>query len=177
MKRYGKLFIFLILAVFLLILATQPEIRAKSIITGNKPDTSLVNPKVDIKVNKEFDRNGNVIRYDSTYTYIYTYPNGTKETINIDSVFNSFRPYFFDKGMDLMQKPFIDFFESDSNFQQHFFDHDYFMNHFENEMFRFEEMIHEMDSLRNLYLKEMYPEIKLKNTPEPKSNSDINIEI
>ncbi|MGE0089679.1 MAG: hypothetical protein AB7S50_09435 [Bacteroidales bacterium] len=177
MKRYGKLFILLILAAFIVVLFTRSEIRAKSIISGNKPDTSLVNPKVDIKVNKEFDRNGNVIRYDSTYTYIYTYPNGNKETINIDSVFKSFKPYFFDKGIDLMQKPFIDFFESDSSFQQHFFDHDYFINQFENEMFRFEEMMREMDSLRNLYLKEIYPEIKLKNTPKPKSNPEETKEI
>ena len=36
-------------------------------------DTTVTNPKVDIKVNKEYDKNGNIIRYDSSYTYIYTY--------------------------------------------------------------------------------------------------------
>ena len=125
----------------------------------------------------KFDRNGNIIRYDSTYTYIYTYPNGNKETINIDSIFNSFRPYFFDRGIDLMQKPFIDFFDSDSSFQQHFFDHDYFMNQFEMDMFRFEEMIHEIDSLRNLYLKEKYPEMKQKTNPKPEKENVKSIEI
>lgn len=176
MKKYGKILIlFTLLA--LIVVFIKPEIRAKGLIKHNKPDTTLVNPKVDIKVNKEFDRNGNIIRYDSTYTYIYTYPNGNKETINIDSIFNSFRPYFFDRGIDLMQKPFIDFFDSDSSFQQHFFDHDYFMNQFEMDMFRFEEMIHEMDSLRNLYLKEKYPEMKQKTNPKPEKENVKSIEI
>ena len=29
-------------------------------------------PKANIKVNKEYDKNGNLIRYDSTYTYVFT---------------------------------------------------------------------------------------------------------
>ena len=45
-------------------------------------------------------------------------------------------------------------------YQRHFFDTDFFMQQFENEMFHFERMIHEMDSLRNLFLKETYPEVK-----------------
>ena len=30
------------------------------------------NPQVDIKVNKEYDDNGNLIRYDSAYTSFYS---------------------------------------------------------------------------------------------------------
>ncbi|OFX83275.1 MAG: hypothetical protein A2W99_12335 [Bacteroidetes bacterium GWF2_33_16] len=134
-------------------------------------DTTVTNPKVDIKVNKEYDKNGNIIRYDSSYTYIYTYPDGSLEMLNIDSIFNNFRPYFFNRGFDLMQKPFIDFFDVDSSFQKHFFDNDYFMQQFEQEMFHFEELMHEMDSLRNLYLKEMYPDLKQELTPGTKKTS------
>lgn len=135
------------------------------------PDTTLVNPKVDIKVNKEYDENGNVIRYDSSYTYIYTYPDGRTEPLNMDSIFNGFRPYFFNKGFDLMQKPFHQFFDIDSTFQQHFFDQDYFMQQFEKEIFRFEDMMREMDSLRNYYLKEIYTEMKQKMDSIPKTNT------
>ncbi len=38
-------------------------------------DTTLIlgnQPKEDIKVNKEYDENGYLIRYDSTYTYYYS---------------------------------------------------------------------------------------------------------
>jgi len=178
MKKYSlAISILLILGVVSIFAITKPE----SNFFDNKsnlfaPDTILVNPKVDIKVDKEYDKNGNIIRYDSTYRYVYTFPNGKLEILNMDSIFNNFRPYFFDNGFDLMQKPFNHFFEMDSSFQQHFFDNDYFMQQFEREMFRFEEMMHEMDSLRNQYLKEMYPEIKQKTKPLPnKTGNTIEI--
>jgi len=41
----------------------------------NTSDTTLISgnqPKEDIKVNKEYDKDGNLIRYDSTYTYYYS---------------------------------------------------------------------------------------------------------
>ena len=133
----------------------------------SEPDTN--------KVNKQYDEKGNIIRYDSSYTYIYTYPNGKSKEINIDSLYNSFKPYFFDKGFDMMHKPFNDFFEMDSTFQQHFFDEDYFMNQFEREMFRFDDLMREMDSLRNIFLKEIYPNIELEKEPADKTINTIEI--
>ena len=36
-------------------------------------DTAKVNtPKTDIRVNKEYDENGNLIKYDSSYSYFYS---------------------------------------------------------------------------------------------------------
>ncbi|MCB4234259.1 hypothetical protein LDL59_01710 [Kaistella anthropi] len=46
-------------------------------------------PIEDIKVNKEYDENGNLIRYDSTYTYYYSNIEG--DEIAADSIFNNFR--------------------------------------------------------------------------------------
>lgn len=136
-------------------------------------DTIQTNPKIDIKVNKEYDDNGNIIRYDSSYTYIYTYPNGNTEELNIDSIFNRFRPYFFDHGFDVIHDPFKSFFDKDTFYQRHFFDDDFFMNQFENEMFQFKKMMQEMDSLRNRFLKEMYPEY----IDEPAKQTKERIEI
>jgi hypothetical protein len=177
MKKYSLVIvIILVLAAVSIYAITKSENRIfERKANPDGPDTALVNPKVDIKVNKEYDKNGNIIRYDSTYRYIYTYPDGKSEILNMDSVFNNFRPYFFDKGFDLMQKPFHHFFEMDSSFQQHFFDNDYFMQQFEREMFQFEEMMHEMDSLRNFYLKERYPEIKQKKPATNKTGNKIEI--
>ncbi|OFX22001.1 MAG: hypothetical protein A2041_12300 [Bacteroidetes bacterium GWA2_31_9b] len=139
-------------------------------------DTTISNPKVDVKVNKQYDENGNIIRYDSSYTYIYTYPDGRSEYLNMDSVYDQFKPYFFDRGFDMMQRPFNDFFELDSNMNHQFFDEDYFMKQFEQEMFRFDDLMHEMDSLRNLFLKEMYPNIEIEKKPvNIKSNDPIEI--
>lgn len=148
--------------------------------TKNQPDiekdTIFTNPKIDIKVNKEFDDNGNVIRYDSSYSYIYTYPNGNTEELNMDSIFNSFKPFFFDRGFDIIHNPFNNFFDEDTFYQHHFFDDDFFMNQFENEMFHFEEMMHKMDSLRNLFLKEMYPDFE-EEPVKPRKEKIKGIEI
>ncbi|MFP4025279.1 MAG: hypothetical protein ACLFVR_12210 [Thiohalospira sp.] len=140
-------------------------------------DTLKTNPKIDIKVNKEFDDDGNIIRYDSTYSYIYTYPNGKQESINIDSLFQSFQPYFFNRSFDLMQDPFKHFFERDSFYERHFFDHDYFMQQFEQERFKFEEMMKRMDSLRNEFLKDNFPEIQQNKTKPTKKKSSKTYEI
>lgn len=123
-------------------------------------DTVKTNPQIDIKVEKEYDDEGNIIRYDSSYTYIYTYPDGSTEKLNMDSIFQNFEPYFFNHGFDIMHDPFRDFFQKDTLYQHRFFEDDFFMQQFENNMFKFEEMMREMDSLRNQFLRDMYPDFE-----------------
>ncbi len=60
---------------------------------SNKLDTiNKIEPKTNIKVNKEYDENGNLIRYDSTYSYYYSNIEG--DSLLRDSVFNKFRTFF-----------------------------------------------------------------------------------
>lgn len=65
-------------------------------ITGQKkgdPAKSDKNqPKVDIKVNKQVDKNGNITQYDSTYTWAWS---GNGEIpADIDSIFKSMQSNF-----------------------------------------------------------------------------------
>lgn len=173
MNKKKFLFITLILIAFTAMLSfsvnhfysTNPEV------INEREDTVKNNPKIDIKVEKEYDENGNIIRYDSSYTYIYTHPNGNSEELNMDSIFESFRPYFFDRGFDIMHDPFNRFFDKDTFYQRHFFDDDFFMQQFENEMFRFEEMMQKMDSLRNRFLREQYPDYEQLDEPVKKKKT------
>lgn len=71
------------------------------------------NPKIEIKVNKEKDDKGNVIRFDSTYSYSWHGENMNQESM--DSIFNEFK----------MNGHFKEFFENDL-FGSDFFDHDFF---------------------------------------------------
>lgn len=64
-------------------------------------------PKTDFKVNKTFDENGNLVRYDSVYTYSYSSSNISKA--EFDSIVNTFRT-----------NPFFDDFFSVSPFYNHF---------------------------------------------------------
>ena len=63
-KCFSVLF-FLFLSILSVQLAAQVD-------TGNKSKEKKNNPDVNIKVNKELDNNGNVIRYDSTYTWSWS---------------------------------------------------------------------------------------------------------
>ena len=145
-----------------------PVFKTSERLTVNPDDTIKNNPQIDIKVNKEYDENGNVIRYDSSYTYIYRNTEGDLEQLNMDSLFNSFRPYFSDNTFDIMRSPFERFFDEDTLYQQHFFEPDFFMQQFDNQMFRFEDMMKEMDSLRNMFLKDLYPEMEQYKNTKPK---------
>ncbi|MBU0765545.1 MAG: hypothetical protein KJ607_11985 [Bacteroidetes bacterium] len=117
-------------------------------------------PKVDIKVNKEYDKNGNIIRYDSSYTAWYNFRGGDVPS-GFDSLFFPM-PYMpeFDPGMN----PF-DHFMTDPFFADDFFNHDFFrdeemdefyndphirenfLNSFEKRMEKMNRMFREMDSL------------------------------
>ena len=51
-----------------------------------------IQPKTDIKVNKEYDEKGNLIRYDSSYSYYYS--NIENDSLLGDSIFSDFQNYF-----------------------------------------------------------------------------------
>jgi len=51
-------------------------------------------PKVDIKVNKKRDQNGNIIAYDSTYTSTWSNDINGFSTENMDSIFKSMQSQF-----------------------------------------------------------------------------------
>jgi hypothetical protein len=52
---------------------------------------SLYKPKFKANVNRKYDKNGNLIQFDSTYTYSYS---GPAHIMSGDSLFRQFRSYF-----------------------------------------------------------------------------------
>ena len=59
-------------------------------------------PKENIRVNKEFDKNGNVIKYDSAYSYYYS--NIKNNPVVADSIFNKFRNHLGITRTDIAKK-------------------------------------------------------------------------
>ena len=98
-------------------------------------------PKANIKVNKEYDKNGNLIRYDSTYTYVFT---GTDSLIK-DSFLKEFEERFdsfFPSSPSLL---FNDFFVNDSS-----------MIRYNQYMKKLDKLYREIDSVRHQYFYEQY---------------------
>ena len=106
-------------------------------------------PKTNIRVNKEYDKNGNLIRYDSTYSYFYS------NTINNDSIRDSIYENFknhFNRNYFFSNEPFFDnLFFQDSLLKYDFYKKDFFYDRFRQNMGRMDRLFREMDSLKNNY--------------------------
>lgn len=115
-------------------------------------------PKVDIKVNKKYDDYGNLIQYDSTYSYVYSSPDMSSN--DFDSIIGNFKPFFYNNIPDVFGNSFDDFFNSGTFSNEDFFKNDFFENQLLNHSKMMEEMISKMDSIRNEYLNQQYPRNK-----------------
>ncbi len=115
----------------------------------------LVKPQTDYKVNKEYDENGNLIGYDSTYTYYYS--NIDKDALKKDSIFKEFNKHFMDIN-PFENNPFlINPLQQDSMLEEDFFKEDFFRNSFEKNQAAMIKMLDRMDSLKNEFFLQEYP--------------------
>jgi hypothetical protein len=112
------------------------------------------NPQTSVKVDKKYDDKGNLIRYDSSYSYYYS---NVKDDENLsDSIFNSFRNalgniYFFSR-----DPYFNDLFFEDSLLKYDFYRKDFFLNRFQNNMRRMDNLFLGMDSLKNSFFSKQF---------------------
>ena len=120
-------------------------------------DSLLVNkPQTKIIVNKEYDDSGNLVKFDSSYSYFYS--NMERDSTFADSSFSLFQEKFFNSFPN-HQKPFInDMFFEDSLLSYDFYKDDFFSNRFRFNRQRFDKLFEEMDSLKNkFYNKQSQP--------------------
>ena len=142
----------------------------------NKSDTVSYskpgNPKIHYNVHKVFDKNGNLIRYDSTYSW--SYHHGTQgRSIDVDSVMKKFMPYFSQNfpnaDMKSMRQHFMGM--PDSAMILDFFNNKKFFDQWQGQLFDFQQQIKEMDSLRNRFFKQFMKQ----QGKSQKGNSDAGI--
>jgi|WetSurMetagenome_2_1015567.scaffolds.fasta_scaffold02741_5 hypothetical protein len=137
----NKVFIAIIMSVILISCNGQ----TKSHETISKADTNA--PHTDIKVKREFDKNGNLVKFDSTYSYYYS--NVKSNSRLRDSIFNNFKNQFNHKYFFSKDPFFNDFFFSDSLLKYDFYKKDFFLERFRNNMNRLDSLFWGMDSLKN----------------------------
>jgi hypothetical protein len=116
----------------------------------------LDKPKIDVKVNRQYDDKGNIVKFDSTYSYFYSSPKGSMHSGN-DSVFSGFRSFFEKSYPNLMDHRTNNIFFNDSLFKYDFFNDDYFQKRFELNNKIFENIYQQMDSIKRGYMKKNYP--------------------
>ena len=118
--------------------------QAKNIEKNQIKDTL---PQTNIKVNKEYDSKGNLIRYDSTYSSYYSNIKG--DTTMRDSIFRRFRNQFNDSYFFSDEPFFENFFFVDSLLKYDFYKKDFFYDRFRNNMQRMDSLFRGMDDMKN----------------------------
>lgn len=115
----------------------QEEQQVKIETPGPAPTNE---PKAAWKVNKQYDEKGNLIRYDSTYTWSYSSKGGH---IDADSFFSrQWHNGFFSNGFGPQW--------SDSSF----FYPGFFMRRWQSQNMQMQKMLQQMDSLNKAFFKE-----------------------
>ena len=122
---------------------------------------TIANPKVDVRVNKRYDDKGNLLQYDSTYSYFYSSP-GFKNSISSDSLFSNFKIPLRNDYKGLLDDNMNSIFFNDSLFKYDFYNKDYFSKRFQLNMLRFENMFKQMDSIKSDMFRQSYPDGAIK---------------
>lgn len=124
--------------------------------TEKSAKTAQNTPKGSWKVNREFDENGNLVSYDSTYVYSYNTMNGdTISDAEMNRMMENFRRYFKSSGMNdesaLFQSFFNDSIPGNDFLNRGFFSHQ--MNSRD-----FMDQVRKMDSIHQEFMKNNYPQ-------------------
>ncbi len=141
----------IILSAFLLMAGMT--VHAQIVNTENR-NIHANKPQVHINVKKAYDKNGNIIRYDSTYEWTYSSHNG-KQNINLDSLMGHFMPYFRENLPDSLSQAFGNpaLNLNDSTMMMNFFNNAHFFDQWQKEVFDMNHEMRAMDSLRMQFLK------------------------
>ncbi|PIP53842.1 MAG: hypothetical protein COS14_02440 [Bacteroidetes bacterium CG02_land_8_20_14_3_00_31_25] len=120
-------------------------------------------PDVHINVNREFDKNGNIIRYDSTYSWSWS-SDGNKvipDNFFNDSLTGHFTYPFEDKMF--FDDPFLNLFDSDNDSLQNRIFNFPNTDYFEKQML---EMMQHQQQIMN----ELFRQPPLNSAPDKKNN-------
>ena len=115
-------------------------------------------PKGSWKVNKEFDDNGNLIRYDSIYSWSSNGKFDDLSTLEKDSLLKSFKSRFFTNFSDFENNGFDDVFSKDSLFSKRFFNDDFFESDFGKEFMDIDKITQQMIARQKKFLEKYQSE-------------------
>ncbi|NAS12274.1 hypothetical protein [Poritiphilus flavus] len=147
----------LLMLAMLLFFGCNFQEKESKIEDASEQEKTGIQPKERSQVHKEYDEHGNLIRYDSIYSWSYSNIDGDSVVVNLDSIMDAFRNYFNNSSPFEWNDDFSYFPRPDSLFLKDFFKDDYFLQHWEDQDFNVEEMIKKMDSTRNAFLRRFHP--------------------
>ncbi|MCA0132917.1 hypothetical protein [Winogradskyella alexanderae] len=167
-----KVVFFLIATIFVTSCNTQDKKSANNRATNKEAVTdSIKRPKESWKVNKEVDEDGNIIRYDSIYSWSSS---GPIKGLENDSIFDKMQAMMH-KRFSMLQPSISGFAKHDSIMKQFFdddfFSDDFFSNSLDPNFPSMDDMIKRMEAMRQQFFDDrnryiIPPETKKKEKPE-----------
>jgi hypothetical protein len=148
MKRY----ILLAMTVFLSVSCSGQKKETKKTETIASEKNITKEPKGTWKVDKEFDENGNLIRYDSIYSWSSNSLIDDLSTTERDSLMQSFKSKFFTNFYGFENEGFDGIFSQDSLFSKQFFNEDFFDSDFGNDFMDIDKIRQEMMERQKKFL-------------------------
>lgn len=112
------------------------------------------------KVDKEFDEDGNLIRYDSIYSWSSTDDHDELAQKNPDSLLQSFQSKFYRNFSKIDDQRFGSLFSDDSLFTKHFFDDDFFESQFGEDFMDIDRIRKRMETMQQQFLERYQSEFE-----------------
>jgi hypothetical protein len=118
-------------AIFLLGLTScQSQTKKnKEVVKENQKEKTEI-PKGSWRVDKQFDENGNLIRYDSVYTWSSNDTINNLSLLDKDSLLSNFESKFYSRFSKFKSQGYEDIFGKDSLFGNYFFNKNFFNSDF-----------------------------------------------
>ncbi|WP_298370909.1 hypothetical protein [uncultured Lutibacter sp.] len=150
MKKY----ILLLTTVLLCVSCSGQETKTKK----EEKENITEQPKGTWKVDKEFDENGNLIRYDSIYSWSSDSKFNNLSSLDNDSLIKSFKSRFFSNFSRFENQGFEDIFAQDSLFSNRFFTNDFFGSDFGKDYIDIDKMTQEIIERQKKFLEKYQSE-------------------
>lgn len=152
------------------ILSLSCEAQEKDSADKQKKDdkqTIAAQPKGEWKVHKEFDEAGNLIRYDSVYTWSSGSELDDLSLLDRDSTLQSLRSRFYREFSGIDEQEFGDLFSADSLFSKRFFNDDFFDSDFGRDFMDIDRIRERMERLQQEFLEKYQSEYEKDSIGQP----------
>jgi hypothetical protein len=152
MKSFRSQASFLAITLLLAGCERHETIEEPLVETQMKPLTTDTNSSRFITANKQLDKNGNIISYDSAYLHFFTAKGRTSLKLGIDTLFSRFKNLHSKTLCGELNQSFTELFLNDTLCRYDFLNKDYFSKRFELNLQRIYSLIMRMDSVKNNYV-------------------------
>jgi len=167
MKKIGLLLLVGILAVS----CHAQEQKKQALTETNKSGKDMESPHGTWKVDKDFDENGNLIRYDSIYSWSSGADRAHLGKLDRDSLLKSFQSGFSRNFPGMDQQQFQDLFAHDSLLAKQFYDDDFFNSDFGKDFMDIDRLRQRLEERQNEFLQRYQSE---SAQPEKGDTKDSN---